>query len=158
MKTCVDFIVENDCSDPLICGVNCASDGNIDPNATKVIPFNNHGKYHLRVKTCLKKVHTQKLSRYSMVDQVACSSLEDYEVCSRWIPPMTFVPVALQINTTYVQIDSCEILGNNTHVCRSSDPAPSTIYGNKFLFPPTFDVPQTSLSVCTKDGALLLCL
>eukprot|EP01034_Spumella_vulgaris_P022907 gene22907-29084_t len=103
------------------------------------------------VRTCVKKVHQQKLSRYSMVDQVACASISDYDVCSRWIPPMTFVPVALHVNTTYVQIDSCEVLTNNTYVCHSSDPSPSTIYGNQHLFPPTFDVTQTSASVCSQD-------
>ncbi len=157
MKTCVDFILENDCPDPLICGINCASDGNIVGNSTKIIPFNNYGQYHLRVKTCLKKVHPQKLSRYSMVDQVACSSLSDYEVCNRWIPPMTFVPVALKIDTTYVQVDYCEVSGNgSTYLCHSSNPSPSTIYGNKYLFPPTFDVAQTSLSVCSQDSKCLI--
>jgi len=151
MKTCVDFIVLNNCPDPLICGINCASNTDIDVNSTKVIPFNNYGQYYLRVRTCVKKVHQQKLAKYSTVDQVACSTISDYDVCSRWIPPMTFVPVALQINTTYVQIDSCEIQGNGTYFCHSVNPAPSTIYGNSYLFPPTFDVVQSNSSICSTD-------
>lgn len=151
MKTCVDFIVENDCPDPLICGINCASNTNINVTTTKVIPFNNYGEYYLRVRTCVKKVHEQRLTRYSQVDQVSCSALSDFEVCSRWIPPKTFVPVALQISTTYVQVDSCEIQGNGTYFCHSSNPAPSIIYGNQFLFPRTFDVAQTNTSVCSQD-------
>lgn len=156
MKTCVDFIVHNDCPDPLICGINCASNANIDVNTTKIIPFNNYGEYYLRVRTCVNKVHQQKLSRYSQIDQVACATVADYDVCSRWIPPKTFVPVALQMNATYVAIDSCEIKEDGSYYCRSANPSPSIIYGNRFLFPRTFDVSQTNSSVCSQDCKLRL--
>lgn len=152
MKTCVDFIVKNDCPDPLICGINCAAPTQIDQETTKIIPFNNYGKFHLRIRTCLYKVHDQRYKRYSNVEQVACKTLDDFKVCNRWIPPSTYAPVALPLDTTYIEIDSCEIVGNGTYSCRAADPAPSRVYGNAFLFPKTFDVPQTSESVCASDG------
>ena len=154
MKTCVDFIIENDCPDPLICAINCASDKSVDREVTKIIPFNNYGEYYLRVRTCLYKVHEQRLERYSTIEQVACSTLRDFEVCSRFIPPQTFVPVALPINTTYIEIDSCEIVGNGTFVCKDSDPPPSRVYGNSFLFPRSFDVAQSNVSICAVDGKI----
>lgn len=156
MKTCVDFIIENNCPDSLICAINCASDTKIDTNQMMILPFNNYGKFSLRVRTCLRKVHPQKLERYSLIDQVACNTLSDFEVCSRWIPPSTFVPVALPINTTYIEIDSCETApgGPNgiIYTCRKNDPPPSRIYGNNVIFPPKFDVAQTNVSVCTSNG------
>lgn len=155
MKTCVDFIIENDCPDPLICSMNCASDTSVDTDIMKIIPFNNYGEYYLRVRTCLFKVHDQRLERYSTIEQVACSSLQDFQVCSRFIPPLTFVPVALPINTTYIEIDSCEIFGNGTFVCKDSDPPPSRVYGNSFLFPRSFDVAQTNVSICAVDDDCL---
>lgn len=39
------------------------------------------------------------------------------QVCSRWIPPGTFVPVALPIDTTYVEVDSCTYLNDGTPFC-----------------------------------------
>lgn len=155
MRTCVDFIMENNCLDPLICSINCASDGSIDTASTKVIPFNNYGKYYLRVRTCLYKVHEQRLERYATIQQGACSELSDFEVCSRLIPPNTFVPVALPINTTYIEIDNCNAIGasgtdNQTYSCDQKNPA--RVYGNSFLFPRSFDVAQTNTSVCTADG------
>ena len=58
MKTCVDFIMTNNCPDPLICGINCASTDSIVKNNMKIVPFNNHGVYYLRIRTCLFKVHS----------------------------------------------------------------------------------------------------
>jgi len=101
-----------------------------------------------------KKVHAQKLAKYSTVNQVACNTVEDYEVCSRWIPPMTFVPVALSKNTTYIQVDSCEI-NNGVYFCHGSDPSPTSIYGNSFVFPRSFDVAQTNSSICAVDSDCL---
>lgn len=158
MKTCVDFIMENDCPDPMICSINCASDTYVDTSIMKILPFNNYGQYHLRIRTCLFKVHEQRLSRYSIVDQKACKAMSDYNICTRWIPPSTFVPVALPINTTYIEIDSCEIQFNNTYVCRTTDPAPARIFGNKYLFPLSYDVAQTSTSICKSDSETMYAL
>lgn len=83
MKTCVDFIIENNCPNSLICSINCASDANIDTETTKIIPFNNYGQYYLRVRTCLRKIHDQKLQRYATIVQTSCDKLGDFEVCSR---------------------------------------------------------------------------
>ena len=58
MKTCVDFIMKNNCPDPLICGINCATDKEIVRNEMKIVPFNNHGVNYLRIRTCLFKVHS----------------------------------------------------------------------------------------------------
>jgi len=156
MKTCVDFIMTYNCPDPLICGINCASNDNIDKSTTKIIPFNNYGQYYLRIRTCLLKIREQRLSRYSLIQQGACSAISDYEVCSRWIPPSTFVPVALPINTTYVAVDSCIITkdiatGARLFECLDN-PAPVIIYGNRFLFPRSYDVPQTSNSTCASNS------
>ena len=158
MKTCVDFIIANNCPDPLICGINCASDTSIDTRVMKIIPFNNYGETYLRIRTCLYKVHQQRLQQYSTVVQVACSTLSDFEVCSRFIPPQTFVPVALPLNTTYIEIDNCEVVANpgtynQTFTCSQTNP--SRVYGNQFLFPRSFDVAQTNTSVCTQDGELM---
>jgi hypothetical protein len=150
MKACVDFIMTNDCPDPLICSINCASDGSIDRTATKIIPFNNYGQSHLRIKTCLSKVHQVRLELYSVVQQDSCKTIDEFEVCSRWIPPATFVPVALPINTTYIEIDSCEIVGNGSYSCPTTSSA--KIYGNKYLFPKSYDVAQTNSSTCFSDG------
>ena len=155
MKTCVDFIMENNCPDPLICGMNCASDTNIDTNVMKIIPFNNYGTSYLRIRTCLYKIHEQRLERYATIVQGACSSLTEFEVCNRFIPPMTFVPVALPINTTYIEIDNCVVTSgldsyNQIYSCDSTNPA--RVYGNQYLFPRSYDVPQTSESVCEVDG------
>lgn len=160
MKTCVDFIIENNCPDPLICSINCASDRSIDTKIMKIIPFNNYGNSYLRIRTCLFKVHEQRLQRYSNIVQGACSTLSEFEVCSRFIPPMTFVPVALPINTTYIEIDSCKVIGTAeggeslTYSCNEQNP--TRVYGNQYLFPRSFDVPQTNLSVCAADSKLFL--
>lgn len=155
MRTCVDLIISNNCPDPLICAINCASDTEIDLATTKIIPFNNYGQYYLRVKTCLQKVQQQRLARYSTIQQVSCNKLSDFEVCSRWIPPSTFVPVALPINTTYIEIDSCIITNNGSYSCLT-DPAPKQVYGSRYLFPTSFEVASTNLSVCHSDSKSIL--
>lgn len=146
--------MEYDCPNPLICGINCASDEQIDTSTTKVIPFNNYGQYYLRIKTCLFKVHEARYKKYSRVEQKFCSS-SDYQICSRWIPPSSFVPVALPINTTYIEIDSCQVTVTNStyssYACLNN-PAPVRVYGNSFLFPRSYDVTQTNTSVCSTDG------
>jgi hypothetical protein len=154
MKLCVDFIMEYNCPNSLICSINCASDGNIDTTTTKIIPFNNYGSYYLRVKPCLYKVHATRLARHSLVDQVACNTIKDYQVCSRFIPPFTYVPVALPINATYIEIDSCEYLSSTTsnYTCKTSNPSPARVYGNRFLFPTSYDVDQSSDSACAANG------
>lgn len=151
MKTCIDFIIENNCPDPMICGINCASQESVELDSVKIIPFNNYGQYYLRIKSCVYKTHPNKLERYSTIDQVACTNLEEFQSCSRFIPPSSFVPVALPIDTTYVEIDSCVVDSNNTYTCLSN-PAPVRVYGNERLFPRSFDTEQTSLSVCSSNG------
>mmetsp|Transcript_13444 Transcript_13444/g.22440 ORF Transcript_13444/g.22440 Transcript_13444/m.22440 type:complete len:285 (+) Transcript_13444:58-912(+) len=156
MKTCVDFIIENNCPDPLICGMNCASDTDITTDEMKIIPFNNYGQEYLRVRTCLYKVHPQRLERYSTIVQVACSTMADFEVCSRFIPPSTFVPMALPLNTTYVEVDSCTVnplSSGDPYICDANNP--SRVYGNQFLFPRSFEVAQTNLSVCSSNDDCL---
>lgn len=157
MKTCIDFIMDNNCPDPMICGINCASQESVNLDTVKIIPFNNYGQYYLRVKTCVFKVHPNKLERYSTVDQVACSTPDDFQVCSRFIPPSSFVPVALPIDTTYIEIDSCIIDSNGTYAC-VSDPPPARVYGNERLFPRSYETTQTNTSVCTVDGEWCHCM
>ncbi len=155
MKLCVNHIIKNNCPSTLMCAMNCASDGSINPETSKIIPFNNYGIYYLRIRICLKKIHANKRDRYAVLDTVACDDLKDYSVCSRWIPPRTFVPVALPINTTYIEVDSCEIRADGEYYCRTADPAPSRIYGNQYIFPRSFDVAQTKASICSKDGTYI---
>jgi hypothetical protein len=83
--------------------------------------------------------------------------MEEFDICSRWIPPETFVPVALPIDTTYIEVDSCEFKTDKngelaTPFCHAVDPAPVLMYGNSFLFPTSFDVPITNTTVCVTDG------
>lgn len=159
MKTCVDFIMDNNCPDPLICATNCASDEKIDVDSMKIIPFNNYGIYYLRIRTCLHKVHPERLSRYSSIDLNACVDLTDFEPCTRFIPPLTFVPVALPLNTTYVEIDKCRVISTvdqggyndlTTFECLT-DETPARIYGNALLFPRSYDYEQSADSECASD-------
>lgn len=147
------------CPDPLICGINCASNDNIDTSSTKIIPFNNYGQYYLRIRTCLLKIQQQRLSRYSLIQQGSCNGLNDFEICSRWVPPLTYAPVALPINTTYITVDSCiittdPITGGTVYKCLDN-PIPVKIYGNRFLFPRSYDVPQTANSTCASNSDCL---
>lgn len=63
MKTCIDVLTSSDCPNPYMCITNCASDGEVDPTATKIIPFNNYGEYYLRIRICEHVVHKQEYSR-----------------------------------------------------------------------------------------------
>lgn len=138
------------CSNSLICAINCASNASIDLSTTKIIPFNNYGTNYLRVRTCLYKVQSQQLSRYSTIQQSFCGSINEFQVCSRWIPPSTYVPVALPIETTYIEIDSCTVSGS-TYSCPALNLA-KRVYGNSYLFPRSFDVSPTNGSTCTSNG------
>ena len=151
MKNCVQHIIKNDCPSTLMCAANCASDGSIDPATSKIIPFNNYGVYSLRIRICLKKIHQVRLDHYSLMQVDACKTLEEFEVCSKWIPPLTFVPVALPINTTYIEVDSCTHDPITGYQC-FSNPPPTRIFGNTYLFPRSFDVAQTKASSCFTDS------
>lgn len=145
------------CSDSLMCGINCASNASIDLATTKIIPFNNYGTSYLRIRTCLFKIQKQQLSRYSTIQQSFCGNLQDFEVCSRWIPPSTYVPVALPIQTTYIEIDSCTVTQTADGTVYSCPPLNQAkrVYGNSYLFPRSFDVSPTNGSSCASDGKLL---
>ena len=155
MQQCVSLIMQYDCPSTLMCSINCASEASIDKDNVLIMPFNNYGRYHLRVRMCTFVTHPQKLSRYSVIDQVSCKSLDDFLSCPDLIPPLTFVPVAFVKNTTYMEVDSCEISSTGELSCRTDDPPPTRIYGNKFMFPKTYDVPLTSFSICASDADCL---
>eukprot|EP01035_Chromulina_nebulosa_P025046 gene25046-32652_t len=149
MKTCIDFIMSNNCPDALICSINCASDADVDRNAVKIIPFNNYGPTYLQLRICLFKIHSQRFERYATVEQVACTSDSDFVTCSRLISPNTFVPVALPIDTTYVEVQSCTQSYDQFN-CVPFTP-PSRFYGNKVLFPNSYNIPRTNTSVCASN-------
>lgn len=153
-RQCVSFLMENNCPDPLMCAVNCASEGNIDRNTTRIVPFNNYGKYYLRLRLCNHVVHPQKLQRYGIVYPPSCGSFDEFQICSRWIAPNEFVPVALPINTTYMMVDYCTIKDGNKY-CLKSDPSPTRLYGGRVLFPSSFDVPKSLSSICSSDDDCL---
>jgi len=146
--------MQYDCPSVLMCSINCASEGSIDRGNVLIMPFNNYGNYYLRMRFCPYKTHPERLSRYSTVDQVPCRSLNDFLICASWIPPMTFVPVAFIKNTTYMEIDSCTINKLGQQTCLTN-PKPSRIYGNSYMFPSTFDVAQTKFSICASDADCL---
>lgn len=150
MKTCVNSIIRNDCSSVLPCAINCASDGIINAKLSKIIPFNNFGQYYLRIRICQNKVHLEKLKRYSTINMATCNRIKDFVSCSKWIPPMTYVPVALPINTTYIEVDSCVIDSHGTRCLET--PGIVRVYGSEYLFPSSFDVPHTNMSICSSDG------
>ena len=69
LKQCIDLILKYDCPNPsVMCAVNCATDGSINPDTSLIIPFNNYGQYFLRIRLCNRKVHSKTLQRYSTVD------------------------------------------------------------------------------------------
>lgn len=162
MKVCIDMIMQYDCPSTLMCGINCASDTTIDTATTKLIPFNNYGDDYLRIRICRLKVHELQLERYSMVNAVPCKNLADFEICSRWIPPRTFVPVALPIDTTYIEIDHCNFVHSSgtssstgtVPICSKLTDA-TRMYGNKYLFPTSFDIPRTNNSICASRADCL---
>jgi hypothetical protein len=117
-KTCVDVIRQYDCPVTSICALNCASDGNIDPLTTRMLPINNYGQYYLRIRLCMSTVAPQKLERYSVIDPGFCKEITDFTLCSRYVPPHSFIPVAIPITATSIQIDSCERDSDGYYICR----------------------------------------
>lgn len=150
MKNCIKELIANDCPDPLQCAINCASSGVIERSQSKIIPFNNYGEYYLRVKICVHKVHEQKLSRYSNIDLSPCLKDSDFLSCNRFIPPLTFVPVALPVDTTYIEVDNC-IFKDQNYTCLPSKYS-TRVYGNQYLFPRSFDVAKSNASICSSNG------
>jgi hypothetical protein len=147
MKKCVDHIIQYDCPSTLMCATNCASEESINPDNVKIIPFNNYDVYHLRIRICTRKLHVPRYEKYHVIDVVACEKLEDFEVCSRWIPPQTFVPVALPIGATYLEIDKCVVTDKGEQYCLNE--VPTRIYGSDLLFPSTYNAPKSNASVCS---------
>jgi hypothetical protein len=145
-KKCVDHLIKYDCEDTLICGLNCASETNINTSIAKIIPFNNYGIKSLRLRFCDRIVHPNRLERYATVVPVPCETMNDFLICVRWIPPLTFLPVAIPSNTTYIEIDSC------SEEDKSCDEKPQRLYGNRNIFPSAFNVQQTNVSICKTDG------
>ena len=150
MKKCVDHIIKYDCEDTMTCAVNCATEENVNRTVSKIIPFNNYGQYYLRVRVCKKTINEHRAERYSLIQIGTCESLEDFEICNRWIPPMTFTPVALPIDAKYVEVDLCEIEDDGTYNCHT-EWEPQRIFGNSYIFPSTFDIAQTNTSICSAD-------
>lgn len=157
-KKCVDHIVKYNCDDTLICGLNCATETTINRTISKIIPFNNYGDTYLRLRFCDKTIHKTRLQKYSNIQPIPCDKMSDFKICTRWIPPFTFIPVALPSNTTYMEIDYCEEYLNGTKYCHSTDPKPARVYGNAKLFPSSFNVAQTNVSICSTDGIYLFLL
>mmetsp|Transcript_13803 Transcript_13803/g.20670 ORF Transcript_13803/g.20670 Transcript_13803/m.20670 type:complete len:280 (+) Transcript_13803:144-983(+) len=154
-KKCVDHLLKYDCPNTLMCAVNCASERNIDQDASKIMPFNNYGSTYLRLRFCDRVVHPGRLKKYSVVVAVACSEISDFLTCTRWIPPLTFIPVALPSNTTYMEVDYCDVYEDGSRFCHVTDPPPARVYGSSVLFPSTFNVAQTNVSVCSTDDDCL---
>lgn len=142
-----------DCPDTLMCAINCASEKRINRTTSKVIPFNNYGKYSLRIRICDFTVHPQKLERYANVEPVPCKQLSDFKICTRWIPPLTFIPVAIPSNATYIEVDNCETLPDGSEFCHmTTEPLPVRVYGNERIFASQFNVAQSNVSICKTDG------
>jgi hypothetical protein len=150
IKLCIADIIYNDCPNVLMCAMNCASDGIVNPNDVKILPINNYGETHLRVRICRRKMHQKKYDQYRVVFSSACEA-DEFEKCARWIPPHSFIPMAIPLNTTYLEIDSCEINVDGTSFCRETDPKPYRLYGNDLMFPRAYDSPQTTNSTCSTD-------
>ena len=155
LKTCVDVIMKYDCPDTTICAINCSGDGPINATSSNMLPINNYGDYYLRIRLCLSAVQPVLLNRYSTVSPVYCNDITDYTVCSRFIPPHSFIPVAIPVTASSIVIDSCEYT-NGAYFCHQITPAPRHMYGNKIMFPPSFDVKATETSVCQSDGKIYL--
>lgn len=152
-KICVDHIMKYDCPNSLMCSINCASEGSIDTDNALVIPFNNYGEYDLRIRICDNKVHPEKLEKYANVIPVPCSELSDFKICSQWVPSLTFIPVAIPSDTTYIEVDSCEVLSDGSDFCHTTTaPLPTRVYGNERLFANQYNVAQSNVSICKTDG------
>ncbi len=154
LKKCVDHIIKYDCEDTMMCGINCATANNVDRAVSKIIPFNNYGKYYLRVRICKGIANEQRLQRYALMETGACKELVDFDVCARWIPPFSYVPVALPVDATYIEVDSCEINDEGEYMCHD-EWEPQMIFGNSYMFPRTFDIPKTTESECLDNSNCL---
>jgi len=155
---CIADIMTNECPDPLVCSINCAGDSQISPTTMKILPVNNYGQYYLRIRVCVgRNVHPQQFSRYSIIDNSGCKTMDDFNYCSRFVPPMTFIPVAVDFNTSYIEIDSCTmtIVNNKEVYSCATGITPYEIYGSKESFPITFDVAQSSFSICRSNDRCL---
>lgn len=156
MTQCTNLIRKYNCPSTLMCSLNCATEGSIYKDSPVLfMPFNNYGPYYLRIRLCTFKTHPDKLSRFSYIDQTPCKSLDDFLICSRWVPPLSFVLVAFITNTTYLEVDSCRVTPEGQQYCLTSNPAPVRVYGNSYMFPVTFDVAQTEFSICRSDADCL---
>jgi hypothetical protein len=150
MKKCVDHIIKFDCEDTTMCSVNCATEGKVDLENVKIMPFNNYGKYFLRIRICDRVVHEQRIHSYSLVDVVSCKELEDFVSCNRFIPPGTYVPVVIPADTIYMEVDSCvKDPYKGTYECGVVPKV--MLFGNKYNFPRTYDVPKSADSQCNSD-------
>lgn len=154
VKTCVDLILQYDCPDVLICAVNCASQQQINVTTSKIIPFNNYGEYYLRIRMCNRKINDKRYAQYAMVQAGYCNDISEYSSCSRFIPPRTFIPLAIPIDTTYIEVDPCHQDKNTkTFVCDIKKSV--RVYGNQVIWPSSFDVEPTAQSVCASDSDCL---
>lgn len=151
-KKCIDHIMKYNCPSTLMCSINCESDEAINKTNSRIIPFNNYGATALRIRICSRKIHSNKLSKYSQVTPQACESLSDFLVCQRWVPPLSFIPVAIPAVTTYLEIDYCAPRKTGGLECETNGAAPSRVYGSDAIFPATFDVAQTAVSICSTNG------
>lgn len=154
MKVCVDTIMKYDCPDTTMCSINCASETLVQPS-DNIIPFNNYGEYYLRMKFCRRIVDPIRKKRYGVVDAGDCKTLSDYQICTRWIPPLTFVPVAIPSDTTFAEIDSCRHNDTTGESYCLNEPKPARVYGNQIIWPRSYDVAQTEVSICSTDADCL---
>ena len=155
MKKCVDHIIKYDCPDTMMCGINCSSETSVDREISKIIPFNNYGQYYMRIRICSYVFHEQRMERYALMQVGSCQLLEDFDICSRWVPPFSYVPVALPAAATYIEVDACEIDEVTGEYFCHDDWEPQMIFGNSVLFPRTFDAPKTEFSECASDDDCL---
>lgn len=154
MRKCVNHIRRYDCPEIMTCAVNCATETTVDRNISKIIPFNNYGPYYLRVRVCKETINTQRAERYSLIQIGTCEELSDFEICNRWIPPMSFTPVALPQDAKYVEVDLCEIEADGSYNCHT-EWDPQRIFGNSYIFPSSFDIDQSNSSICRSDADCL---
>ena len=125
----------------------CFSPINIITNITH---HNFHCYHHHYKNSCYQQSSTLYLYTYICF----------YISINRFIPPHTFVPVALNINTTYIEIDYCEITGylesNPSVATYNCNIKTDRVYGSQYLFPRSYDVVQTKDSICKADGITIL--
>lgn len=156
-KTCVDLIIKYDCPDVLICAVNCASDEQIQRNQAKIIPFNNYGKFYLRLSICNRKINEPRYAQYATVQMGFCSNTTGFTNCARYVPPFTYTPVAVPIDTTYIDVHYCALLPDKkSYYCfEQGEFAPVRLFGNTAIWPSSFDSPKSVLSICATDDDCL---